>query len=86
MGPKVEIRRDVWIGVSLEAPHMRYPGHRHPSEEICVVGRAIVQASDPWHSSGIGGWVPMLRTSDALNGAAPAGVLVPLDGTVWPLI
>jgi hypothetical protein len=59
---EVEKRLDVWIGVSLEAPHMRYPGHRHPSEEICVVGRAIVQASDPWHSSGIGGWVPMLRT------------------------
>lgn len=39
-GPEgLEIRRDVWIGViiSLMAPHMRYPDHRHPPEEIYVV-------------------------------------------------
>jgi hypothetical protein len=32
----LEIRRDLWIGVSLMAPHVRYPDHRHPPEEIYI--------------------------------------------------
>jgi quercetin dioxygenase-like cupin family protein len=59
-GPEgLEIRRDVWIGVSLMAPHMRYPDHRHPPEEIYVVlsDGQWRQASDPWHEPGIGGLV-----------------------------
>ena len=66
MGPEgLEIRRDVWIGVSLMAPHTRYPDHRHPPEEIYVVlsDGQWRQASDPWHEPGIGGWYTMLRTS-----------------------
>ncbi len=60
MGPEgLEKRRDVWIGVSLMAPHMRYPDHRHPPEEIYVVlsDGQWRQASDPWHEPGIGGLV-----------------------------
>ncbi len=60
VGPEgLEIRRDVWIGVSLMAPHMRYPDHRHPPEEIYVVlsDGQWRQASDPWHEPGIGGLV-----------------------------
>ena len=55
----IEIRRDVWIGVSLMAPHVRYPDHRHPPEEIYVVlsDGQWRQASDPWHEPGIGGLV-----------------------------
>jgi quercetin dioxygenase-like cupin family protein len=55
----LEIRRDVWIGVSLVAPHTRYPDHRHPPEEIYVVlsDGQWRQASDPWHEPGIGGLV-----------------------------
>jgi hypothetical protein len=59
-GPEgLEIRRDVWIGVSLMAPHTRYPDHRHPPEEIYVVlsEGQWRQASDPWHEPGIGGLV-----------------------------
>jgi hypothetical protein len=59
-GPEgLEIRRDVWIGVSLMAPRMRYPDHRHPPEEIYVVlsDGQWRQASDPWHEPGIGGLV-----------------------------
>jgi hypothetical protein len=59
-GPEgLEIRRDVWIGVSLMAPHTRYPDHRHPPEEIYVVlsDGQWRQASDPWHEPGIGGLV-----------------------------
>jgi hypothetical protein len=55
----LEIRRDVWIGVSLLAPHTRYPDHRHPPDEIYVVlsGGLWRQGSDRWHEPGIGGLV-----------------------------
>ena len=55
----LEIRPDVWIGVSLMAPHMRYPDHRHPPEEVYVVlsGGEWRQGSGEWHEPGIGGLV-----------------------------
>jgi hypothetical protein len=59
-GPEgLEIRPDVRIGVSLMAPHTRYPDHRHPPEEIYVVlsGGEWRQASNPCHEPGIGGLV-----------------------------
>jgi Dimethlysulfonioproprionate lyase len=60
VGPEgLEIRRDVWIGVSLMAPHTLYPDHRHPPEEIYVAlsDGQWRQASGPWHEPGIGGLV-----------------------------
>ena len=59
-GPEgLEIRPDVWIGVSLMAPQTRYPDHRHPPEEIyCVLSEGEWrQAGGPWHQPGIGGLV-----------------------------
>jgi quercetin dioxygenase-like cupin family protein len=55
----IEIRGDVRIGVSLMAPHTRYPDHRHPPEEIYVVlsEGQWRQANDPWHEPGMGGLV-----------------------------
>jgi quercetin dioxygenase-like cupin family protein len=55
----LEIRSDVWIGVSLMAPQTRYPDHRHPPEEIYVVlsDGQWRQASDAWHAPGVGGLV-----------------------------
>jgi len=55
----LEIRPDVWIGVSLMAPHVRYPDHRHPPEEVYVVlsGGEWRQGSGEWHAPGIGGLV-----------------------------
>ena len=55
----LEIRRDVWIGVSLMAPQIRYPDHRHPPEEIYVVlsSGEWRQESNPWHEPGVGGLV-----------------------------
>jgi quercetin dioxygenase-like cupin family protein len=55
----LEIRRDVWIGVSLMAPHTRYPDHRHPPEETYVVlsDGQWRQDNGPWHEPGIGGLV-----------------------------
>jgi quercetin dioxygenase-like cupin family protein len=59
-GPEgLELRHDVLIGVSLMAPHTRYPDHHHPPEEIYVVlsSGQWRQASNPWHEPGIGGLV-----------------------------
>ena len=55
----LEIRHDVRIGVSLMAPRMRYPDHRHPPEEIYIaLSRGEWrQASNPWHEPGIGNLV-----------------------------
>lgn len=55
----LEIRPDVWIGVSLMAPHTRYPDHHHPPEEIYLVlsPGEWRQANHPWHAPGIGGLV-----------------------------
>lgn len=55
----LEIRSDVWLGVSLLAPHTRYPDHRHPPEEIYVVlsHGEWRQESGPWHAPGLGGLV-----------------------------
>ncbi len=55
----LEIRDDVWIGVSLMAPQTRYPDHRHPPEEIYVVlsDGEWRQADNAWHVPGVGGLV-----------------------------
>ena len=55
----LEIRPDVRIGVSLMAPHLQYPDHHHPPEEIYIVlsGGQWRQASNPWHEPGSGGLV-----------------------------
>jgi quercetin dioxygenase-like cupin family protein len=55
----LEIRSDVWIGVSLMAPHTQYPDHRHPPEEVYVVlsGGEWRQGNGPWHEPGVGGLV-----------------------------
>jgi quercetin dioxygenase-like cupin family protein len=55
----LEIRHDVRIGVSLMAPQMRYPDHRHAPEEIYIaMSRGEWrQASNPWHEPGIGNLV-----------------------------
>lgn len=53
----VEERSDVMIGASLLAPHVRYPDHNHPPEEIYLAltpGRFQHGTSD-WFSPGVGG-------------------------------
>jgi hypothetical protein len=58
VGPNgLEGRPDLQIGVSLLAPHVRYPDHSHPPEEVYLVlspGRFQHGASD-WFEPGIGG-------------------------------
>lgn len=58
VGPKgLEEREDLAIGVSLLAPHVRYPDHNHHPEEVYLVlspGRFQHGESD-WFEPGIGG-------------------------------
>jgi hypothetical protein len=52
-----EVREDVMIGASLLAPHVRYPDHHHPPEEVYLVlspGRFRHGDSD-WFEPGVGG-------------------------------
>lgn len=52
-----ERRTDVWLGVSLIAPKIRYPDHSHPPEETYLVlspGR-FMQGADNWSEPGTGG-------------------------------
>ena len=53
----IEERSDISIGASLLAPHVRYPDHSHPPEELYLVltsGR-FQHASDDWFEPGPGG-------------------------------
>lgn len=53
----LERRTDVWIGVPLLAPEVRYPDHTHPPEETYLVLSAgqFRQEDGPWFEPGIGG-------------------------------
>ncbi|MBB1492652.1 MULTISPECIES: dimethylsulfonioproprionate lyase family protein [unclassified Paracoccus (in: a-proteobacteria)] len=53
----IEQRNDIWIGVSLLAPHVRYPDHDHAPEETYLVlsDGEFRQEDGDWFSPGIGG-------------------------------
>ncbi|MFX0545876.1 dimethylsulfonioproprionate lyase family protein [Roseovarius sp. S1116L3] len=53
----VERRSDVWLGVSLVAPNIRYPDHDHPPEETYLVLSPgdFMQGEGNWFTPGIGG-------------------------------
>lgn len=55
----LETRDDVRVGVSLMAPGVTYPDHRHPPEEIYIAlaGGEWRQNAEPWHAPGPGGLV-----------------------------
>ncbi len=52
-----ERRSDVWIGMSLVAPNIRYPDHTHPPEETYLVlsPGQFMQGAGNWFEPGIGG-------------------------------
>jgi hypothetical protein len=60
VGPEgLEIREDIWIGVSLMAPHIDYPEHHHAPEEVYVAlspGDWRNEEQD-WFAPGPGGLV-----------------------------
>lgn len=55
----IEQRDDVRLGVSLMAPGIVYPDHRHPPEEVYVAlsPGAWRQNDGPWREPGTGGTV-----------------------------
>ena len=46
----LEPRQDVWVGLSLMAPHTRYPDHDHGPEEVYLVlsDGAFLQGDADW--------------------------------------
>lgn len=61
VGPNgLERRDDIWIGVSLLAPGVRYPDHHHPPQEIYIAlspGDWMQGDDGNWVTPGIGGYV-----------------------------
>lgn len=59
IGPSgIEDRRDLWIGISLLAPGVRYPDHDHAPPEVYLVltpGK-FMHGSGDWLSPGVGGF------------------------------
>lgn len=58
LGPGgVEERKDVWLGVTLMAPNVRYPDHNHAPEEVYLVLSQgdFLQGDRGWFTPGIGG-------------------------------
>jgi quercetin dioxygenase-like cupin family protein len=53
----LEERSDLWLGVTLMAPFVRYPDHDHPPEETYLVlsEGEFRQADGQWFSPGVGG-------------------------------
>jgi quercetin dioxygenase-like cupin family protein len=53
----LEDRKDLWLGVTLMAPHIRYPDHFHAPEETYLVlsEGEFRQGEGPWFSPGVGG-------------------------------
>lgn len=52
-----ENREDAWVGVSLLAPHMRYPDHQHAPEEIYLAlsPGEFRHGDGDWFEPGVGG-------------------------------
>ncbi len=58
VGPSgLEERSDVWLGVTLMAPHVRYPDHEHAPEEVYLVlsEGEFRQGEGEWFAPGLGG-------------------------------
>jgi hypothetical protein len=53
----LEHREDIWLGVTLMAPNVRYPNHDHAPEEVYLVlsKGEFRQGNDDWFSPGTGG-------------------------------
>ncbi|MFT4184047.1 MAG: dimethylsulfoniopropionate lyase [Rhizobium sp.] len=58
LGPGgLEERSDIWLGVTLMAPNVRYPDHDHAPEEVYLVlsDGQFRQGEGEWFAPGIGG-------------------------------
>ena len=77
VGPNgLEDRHDVWVGLSLLAPGVRYPDHNHSPEEIYLVltDGQFRQGDGGWFTPGLGGTFynePSIRHAMASPAATP---------------
>ena len=58
LGPGgMEERQDVWLGVTMLAPNVRYPDHTHTPEEVYLVlsEGEFLQDERGWFTPGVGG-------------------------------
>ena len=87
VGPTgIEDRKDLWIGISLLAPGVRYPDHDHAPPEVYLVlsDGAFRQGDGDWFSPGVGGMFfnpPGILHAMAAGEAAPLVALWLLDVT-----
>lgn len=53
----LEERSDVWLGLTVMAPHVRYPDHSHAPEEVYLVASEgeFRHGDSDWCAPGIGG-------------------------------
>ncbi len=53
----LEDRSDAWVGISLLAPHVRYPDHQHAPEEVYLLlsPGEFRQRDSLWFEPGFGG-------------------------------
>jgi quercetin dioxygenase-like cupin family protein len=79
---------DLVVGVSLLAPHISYPAHRHPPQELYLVLSAGQwrQNDEDWWEPGVGGVVyNASNVQHAMrSGARPLLAVWCLSGTVSP--
>ena len=52
----LEERDDMWFGVTLMAPHVRYPNHSNDADEVYLVAAEgeFTQPGDNWFTAGVG--------------------------------
>ena len=73
VGPRgLEQRSDVWVGISLLAPMVRYPNHKHPPNEcyLLLSPGQFRQGDAPWFEPGAGG----MLFNQQVEGAPDAGI------------
>lgn len=78
VGPQgIERRDDVWIGVSLMAPHVTYPEHHHPPAEIYIAlsPGAWRHGGSDWFTPGIGGLIYNVADTPHAMRAGPEPLL-----------
>ncbi len=53
----IEVRSDVWLGVTLMSPQVRYPNHTHAPEETYLVmsDGEFQHGESSWFAPGVGG-------------------------------
>lgn len=79
----IEDRRDLWVGISLLAPGVRYPDHDHAPPEVYLVltPGEFAHGGSEWFSPGVGG---SFYNTPGIRHAMRAGPEAPLVA-IWIL-